>query len=134
MEGEKMPERYKFLLVDDEPDIKEIYEIFLSNLLGKDFQFQFFLNGEECMNYMNNNCTPDDKVFVITDINMPIMDGFTLLKNLKESFRGVEVAICSAYDTNDYKTRGKDLGAIEFLPKPVDFERVASMIEERITA
>jgi len=129
-----MKETYKFLLVDDEPDIKEIYEIFLSNILGKDFKFHFFLNGEECMNYMRNHCSPDEKVFVITDINMPVMDGFTLLKNLKASYHGVEVALCSAYDTSDYKLKGKDLGAIEFLPKPVDFERVASMIEERISA
>jgi DNA-binding NtrC family response regulator len=125
---------YKFLLVDDEPDIREIYEIFLSNILGKDFKFHFFLNGEECMNFMKANCTPDDKVFVITDINMPVMDGFTLLKNLKQSYSGAEVALCSAYDTSDYKAKGRDLGAIEFLPKPVDFEKVASMIEERISA
>ncbi|OIQ19184.1 MAG: hypothetical protein BM556_07820 [Bacteriovorax sp. MedPE-SWde] len=129
-----MTGKYKFLLVDDEPDIREIYEIFLSNILGKDFKFHFFLNGEECMKFMQNNCTPEDKVFVITDINMPVMDGFTLLKNLKESFQKVEVALCSAYDTNDYKCKGRDLGAIEFLPKPVDFERVASMIEERISS
>lgn len=129
-----MANNHKFFLVDDEPDVKEIYEIFLSNLLGRDFEFQFFLNGEECINYMNANCAKDEKLFVITDINMPIMDGFTLLKRIKESFTQVEVAICSAYDTTDYICRGKDLGAIEFIPKPVDFERVASLIEERIGA
>ena len=122
----------KFILVDDEPDVKEIYEVFISNILGRDFLFEFFLNGKECMDYLESNYNKDESYFIITDINMPVMDGFTLLKNLREQYSDIEVALCSAYDSADYKSKGRDLGASRFIAKPVDFEEVATLIEKRL--
>ncbi|EQC45529.1 response regulator [Bacteriovorax sp. Seq25_V] len=125
-------EAFQFVFVDDEPDIKDIYEVFLSSLFGDELKFEFFLNGEECLKFLESKDMEGKHVLIISDINMPKMDGFTLLKNISNKFENAEVALSSAYDNTDYKEKGYSLGAIDFIPKPVDFTRIAQLIRDRL--
>ncbi len=127
-------EAFEFVFVDDEPDIRDIYEVFLSSLFGEELKFEFFLNGEECLKYLEKHEMQRKHFLIISDINMPKMDGFTLLKNISNDYINAEVALSSAYDNPDYKEKGYSLGAIDFIPKPVDFTKIAQLIRDRIKA
>lgn len=124
---------YNFLFVDDEPDVQEIYGIFLKSLLGKDFKFHFFMNGRQCLDYLETvkDENREDRFLIFSDINMPVMDGFTMLRAVMNQYENIEVALTSAYDSNEYKEKGYNLGAIDFIPKPVDFAKIAELINER---
>ena len=79
-------EAFEFVFVDDEPDIRDIYEVFLSSLFGEELKFEFFLNGEECLKYLEKHEMQRKHFLIISDINMPKMDGFTLLKNISNDY------------------------------------------------
>ena len=124
-------EETKFIFVEDEPEIREIFKIFLNSVFGPDKDIMYFMNGKECLDYLSDNPCDTEKIQIFSDINMPVMDGFTLLREVKEKFPEIDVILCSAYDSVEYKEKGKELGASMFIAKPVDFKQIIEIIKER---
>jgi DNA-binding NtrC family response regulator len=122
---------YKFFFVDDDPQTKELYDIFLKRKLGGGFKFNFFVAGEGCLKYMRETCRPEDKILIFTDISMGNMNGLMLLDEVKSEFDHVEVVICSGYNSSEYKAKAEELGALAFFSKPINFPEVAKLIEAR---
>lgn len=109
----------KFLFVDDEADIEFLAkQKFRKQISSGAFKLLFSQNGEDALELL----TQDPHVaVVILDLNMPGMDGFTLLDKIKEVNPLIKIIIVSAY--SDMKTfrRAMNKGAFDFITKPVDF-------------
>jgi YesN/AraC family two-component response regulator len=83
--------------------------------------FHFFFSGENALEYLDN-IKAADIVLILSDINMPGMNGLELLRLIKERFPHLKVFMITAYDDETkYKTAMK-YGADEYLTKPIDFE------------
>jgi CheY-like chemotaxis protein len=63
-------------------------------------------------------------IAVLSDINMPGMDGLELLAEIKQRFPNLPVMMVTAYGDDDRRRRARELGAFEFILKPVDFDQL----------
>ena len=113
----------KILVVDDERDIQTLFEQrFRKEIKEKTLEFAFAFSGEEALTYLNLH--EHEKVLILSDINMPGMSGLELLRQIKQIFHKPPpvVMMITAYgDAENYNT-AKQLGADDFLTKPVDFK------------
>jgi len=109
----------KILVVDDEADLELLVRHrFRQQIRQKEYEFVFAHDGQAALDLLRND--PAIEV-VLTDINMPGMDGLTLLARIRESNRFLHPVIVSAYgDLANIRT-AMNRGAIDFLIKPIDF-------------
>lgn len=126
---------YKILVVDDEPDVEPlIIQRMRRDIRRRKYEFVFAQNGIEAIDVLNQN---EDIDMVISDINMPRMDGLTLLEQISEINPNIRSIIVSAYgDMKNIRT-AMNRGAFDFVTKPLDFgdlrvtiERTLSHLEE----
>src|SRR5438874_13400707 len=111
----------KILVVDDERDIQELYmQRFRKEIRNGDISFLFAFSGNEALDLMAI-LHPMDVVMLLSDINMPGMTGFDLLKIAKEKYPWLSIFMVSAYGDESNMGKAKTLGAAEFFTKPVDF-------------
>ena len=108
---------YKILMVDDEPDLDIlIQQRFRKEIREKVYQFYFARHGLQALNIVQDH--PDISV-VLSDLNMPEMDGFELLKSLKQTHPNLKIIILSAYGDQDNKSSAFKKGADDFIIKPL---------------
>ncbi len=121
-------------IVDDETDVFELFEIkFKKQMRDGKIKFHFFENGLKCYDFIHSH-TEQPKIFIVfTDINMPVMDGLTLLDHLKKEHNDVDVYLVSAYDYDEYKDRAELGGSDGFIAKPFDFTEIEDFINRSIT-
>jgi CheY-like chemotaxis protein len=112
----------KILVVDDEKDVKVLFEQrFRNEIRDKKIEFVFAYSGEEALLYLNGH--DHEAVLILSDINMPGMSGLELLKHIKEKHHEPPpvVMMITAYGDPENIRIAKELGADDFLTKPVDF-------------
>lgn len=110
---------FKILVVDDEPDLKPLMLQYFRRRISKDeMEFAFAGTGPEALEVLSR--APDFDV-VLCDINLPGMDGLTLLSRIGELDLPAKVVIVSAYSDMPNIRAAMNLGAFDFLTKPVDF-------------
>jgi len=111
------------LFVDDEFEIIEI----ISDTLKK-LNVNFFVayNGKEALEIINNNNVD----LVITDINMPILNGIDFIKKIRENNNKVDCIIMSAYTEQKYKEIAETLNVKKYITKPFDFIEFLDVIDE----
>ncbi|NEN93886.1 MAG: diguanylate cyclase [Okeania sp. SIO3H1] len=123
----------KILVVDDEPDLQSlICQKFRKQIMQKKFKFVFVHNGIEALEALENETDID---LMLTDINMPKMDGITLLTKLSEKpNKTIKTVIISAY--GDFKTirKAMNLGAFDFLTKPLDLHDLEITLSKTLKA
>ena len=113
------PMPYQILVVDDEPDMESLVRQKLrQQIRNNEFEFFFSRNGEEALEMLAGQSGID---LVLTDINMPVMDGLTLLGRLNDYVNPVKTVIVSAYGDMANIRTAMNRGAIDFLTKPIDF-------------
>lgn len=119
----------KILVVDDEPDLKMlILQKFRKQIQSEVYEFVFAENGEEALNQLEES---NDITLILSDINMPRMDGLTLLQRLQE--RGnpaLKTVIVSAYGDMENIRTAMNRGAFDFITKPIDFNDLHLTIEK----
>jgi two-component system, chemotaxis family, chemotaxis protein CheY len=112
----------KILVVDDEQDVKTLFEQrFRKEIRSGLVEFVFAFSGEDALVQLNK--WEHEAMLILSDINMPGMSGLQLLENVKKKYMKPPpvVMMITAYgDSENYKI-AKDLGADDFLTKPVDF-------------
>ncbi len=109
----------KILVVDDEPDFESlIIRNFRKKIKQKELDFIFARDGVEALEILSEEPSID---IVLTDINMPLMDGLTLLDKLKIRHPDIKAVIISAYDDMEKIRSAMNRGAFDFLTKPIDF-------------
>ena len=120
MSGNPSQLPHQILVVDDEPDLELLVrQRFRRQIRDKEFEFLFSHNGEEALETLAGQPAID---LVLSDINMPVMDGLTLLGKLGEAGKTLRAVVVSAYgDMSNIRT-AMNRGAIDFLIKPIDFE------------
>ena len=109
----------KILVVDDEPDLEiMITQKFRKQVREKELLFEFAPNGAVALQKLE--AQPDMHV-ILTDINMPEMDGLTLLGKVREKFPLMKTVIVSAYGDMSNIRAALNRGAFDFVTKPLDF-------------
>jgi sigma-B regulation protein RsbU (phosphoserine phosphatase) len=110
----------RVLIVDDEPDMEVlIRQRFRRKIKEGELEFVFAHDGQEALNKLHEDPTLD---VVMSDINMPIMDGLTLLSRLTDIDRILKTVIVSAYGDMQNIRTAMNRGAYDFLIKPIDFQ------------
>ena len=125
-----MAEPYKILVVDDEPDLEPLMlQRMRRQIRGGRYQFVFAGNGVEALQRLNEDASID---MVLSDINMPQMDGLTLLDQIPDVSPNIRAVIISAYgDMKNIRT-AMNRGAFDFVTKPVDFEDLQVTIDRTL--
>ena len=120
----------RILVVDDEPDLETlIQQKFRRQIHGGAISFLFARDGVEALTLLEANRDVD---LVVTDINMPRMDGLSLLQKLQENEENPCTIIVSAYgDIANIRT-AMNRGAFDFLTKPIDFVDLETTIAKTI--
>jgi signal transduction histidine kinase len=109
----------RILVVDDEPDLEDlIQQKFRHQIRDGSIGFLFARDGVEALTVLEAN---QDVDLVVTDINMPRMDGLTLLRKLQETEGDISAIIVSAYGDMANMRTAMNRGAFDFLVKPLDF-------------
>jgi CheY-like chemotaxis protein len=112
----------KILVVDDEKDIQVLFEQrFRKEIKSSQIEFAFAFSGEEALKYLNQH--EHEAVLILSDINMPGMSGLELLENIKKKYLKPPpvVMMITAYGDAENLRIATELGADDFLTKPVDF-------------
>jgi adenylate cyclase len=106
------------LVVDDEPDVELlINQRFRRQVRAGEFAFAFSRNGEQALDRLQSDATID---LILLDINMPVMDGLTLLAHMREQRIQVRAIIVSAYGDMPNIRTAMNRGAFDFVSKPLD--------------
>lgn len=115
----------KILVVDDEKDIQTLFEQrFRKEIRDNIVEFTFTFSGEEALEYLSLHELDQEAILILSDINMPGMSGLELLQHIKQKYHKPPpvVMMITAYgDGENFKT-AQELGADDFLTKPVDFK------------
>ncbi|MBS0290052.1 MAG: fused response regulator/phosphatase [Proteobacteria bacterium] len=120
----------KILFVDDEADVEVLMmQRFRRQIREKKFSLFFAHNGIEALDILAKE--PEIRL-VISDINMPVMDGLTLLRNINEKFPNVIPIIVSAYGDMNNIRAAMNLGAFDFVTKPINFEDLNVTIDKTL--
>ena len=110
------------LVVDDEKDMQALFEQrFRKEIRSGALQFAFASSGEQALNYLDHH--HHQAVLILSDINMPGMTGLQLLQKIKQgSFQPPPVVMMiTAYGDDENYNQAMNLGADDFLTKPIDF-------------
>src|SRR5215469_6673283 len=118
------------LVVDDEADVAELFrQRFRREARQGTYVLHFANSGDEALALLDDAIEPELLV-VLSDINMPGMDGLQLLGAIKQRFPGLPVMMVTAYGDDERRRLASDLGAAEFLAKPVDFDRLKAQLRQ----
>ena len=119
------------LVVDDERDLAElIQQKFRKKIRNNEYAFTFAYDGLEALALLNQNNEID---MVLTDINMPKMDGLTLLSRVNENFPLLKSVIVSAYGDMQNIRTALNRGAFDFVTKPIDFQDLEITINKTLS-
>lgn len=112
------------VLIDDKPSVLDQWQTLLSDHFQKIIAVT---NGIQALEVCDN-IIPD---VILSDLDMPIMDGFELLKTLKSNPKTAQIPIVICSSTTDITTQYlcKTLGALEYLEKPLDVAKLLSALE-----
>jgi CheY-like chemotaxis protein len=117
------------LIVDDENDVVELFR----QQLRREFRqglyvLHFAYSAEEALEKLADGIRPP-LIVILSDINMPGMDGLMLLREIKERWPELPVMIVTAYGDDERRRRACEYGAAEFIAKPVDFAFLKSQLQ-----
>lgn len=116
------------LVVDDEPDVGELFrQRFRRETRDGTYVIHFATSGPAALDSLKQGVRPR-LIVILSDINMPGMDGLTLLGEVKKAWPDIPVMMVTAYGDEERRRRAAELGAAEFLAKPVDFD----VLKERL--
>ncbi len=118
------------LVVDDEPDVAELFrQRFRRETRQGIYVMHFATSGEAALEKLADGIEPT-LIVILSEINMPGMDGLTLLGEIKQRFPDLPVMMVTAYGDDDRRRRAAEYGAAEFITKPVDFDFLKQQLQK----
>jgi CheY-like chemotaxis protein len=118
------------LIVDDEPDVAELFrQRFRRETRAGTYVLHFAASGEEALDRLTGEIKPQ-LIVILSDINMPGMDGLELLRVIKERRPELPVMMVTAYGDEERRCRAAEYGAMEFVTKPVDFDLLKTQLQQ----
>jgi CheY-like chemotaxis protein len=122
------------LVVDDEPDVADLFrQHFRREARQGTYVMHFAASGEEALDRLSGEIRPA-VVAVLSDINMPRMDGLQLLAEIKQRFPDLPGMMVTAYGDEERRRLAAEYGAAEFITKPVDFDQLKAQLLQLPTA
>ena len=122
------------LVVDDESDVAELYrQRFRREVRQGTYAMHFANSGEDALGKLAGGVEPN-LIAILSDINMPGMDGLDLLGEIKRRYPELPVMMVTAYGDDERRRRATELGAAEFLTKPVDFDLLRVRLRRLLNA
>jgi two-component system, response regulator, stage 0 sporulation protein F len=118
------------LVVDDEPDVAELFrQRFRREARQGIYVLHFASSGEDALGKLATGIEPQ-LVVILSDINMPGMDGLALLREIKQRRPDLPVMMVTAYGDDERRRLATEYGAAEFITKPVDFELLKGQLRQ----
>jgi CheY-like chemotaxis protein len=118
------------VIVDDEPDVAELFrQRFRREARQGTYVMHFAASGEEALALLGGEIEPG-VIAILSDINMPGMDGLELLSAVKQRFPDLPVMMVTAYGDDERRRRAAEYGAAEFFTKPVDFDLLKTLLRQ----
>ena len=118
------------IVVDDEPDVAELFrQHFRREARQGTYVIHFAASGEAALELLSGKIEPSVAV-ILSDINMPGMDGLQLLGEIKQRFPDLPVMMVTAYGDDERRRRAAEFGAAEFFTKPVDFDLLKTLLRQ----
>jgi CheY-like chemotaxis protein len=109
------------LVVDDEADVATLFrQHFRREARQGTYVLHFAYSGEEALAKLGGGIRPQ-LIVILSDINMPGMDGLSLLREVKERWPDLAIMMVTAYGDDERRRKAAEFGAAEFITKPVDF-------------
>jgi CheY-like chemotaxis protein len=116
------------MVVDDETDIEPLFkQRFRREIRDGLIECHFCFSAENALEYLKSDRAADI-VLILSDINMPGMNGLELLRILKERYAHLTVFMVTAYDDEEKYKKALQYGADRYLTKPIDFEKLKAEI------
>ena len=121
------------LVVDDEADVADLFrQRFRREVREGTYVMHFANSGEMALEQLTMGVEPT-LIVILSDINMPGIDGLILLGVIRQRFPDLPVIMVTAYGDDERRRRVSDLGAFEFLTKPVDFDHLRAQLRRLST-
>jgi CheY-like chemotaxis protein len=118
------------LIVDDEPDVAELFrQRFRREARQGTYVLHFAGAGEDALQLLAHGIEPQ-LIVILSDINMPGMDGLSLLREIKRRRPELPVMMVTAYGDDERRRRAGEYGAAEFITKPVDFDLLKRQLQQ----
>jgi len=118
------------LVVDDEPDVALLFrQQFRREIRDGTYVMHVANSGEMALTQLSGGIEPT-LIVILSDINMPGMNGLQLLEAIKQRFPEIPVMMVTAYGDDDRRRRASELGAAEFITKPVDFDVLKAQLRQ----
>ena len=118
------------LVVDDEPDVADLFrQRFRREVRQGTYVLHFAVSGEEALDELADGIEPP-LIVILSDINMPGMDGLALLHEIRTRRPDLPVIMVTAYGDDERRRRATEYGAAEFLTKPVDFDALKARLRQ----
>jgi CheY-like chemotaxis protein len=122
------------LVVDDEPDVAELFrQQFRREVRQGQYVMHFASSGEDALVKLGEGIRPQ-LIVILSDINMPGMDGLTLLGEIKRRWSELTVMMVTAYGDEERRRVAHSHGAADFIAKPVDFSILKRQLEQLSSA
>jgi len=118
------------LVVDDEPDVSDLFrQHFRREAREGTYVMHFAGSALEALDKLAGGIRPQ-LIVILSDINMPHMDGLTLLREIKTRRPDLPVIMVTAYGDDERRRRAHEYGAAEFITKPVDFDFLKAQLRQ----
>ena len=122
--------KMKILVVDDETDVELLFrQKFKKEIRSGDIEFQFAFSAESAIEVLNQQLS-SEIVLILSDINMPGMNGLELLKYIKANLPHLSVFMLTAYNDEKNYQLAQEYGADKYITKPLDFNVIKQNIIE----
>jgi CheY-like chemotaxis protein len=122
---------FSILIVDDEPDVADLFrQRFRREVRQGRYVLHFATSGEEGLRRVAE--IGRELIVILSDINMPGMDGLTLLRKIKHQRPELPVVMVTAYGDDERMRTAQQLGAAAFLSKPVDFDQLKERLAQLV--
>lgn len=113
-------------VIDDETEMEDLYRLLLESPIKKGLiELKFFSDSRLFAGWLNDN-RPD---LILTDINMPHLDGLDLMGLVRKTGRDIPTYFVSGYDQREFEKIMRELGVYRFLSKPLNLNIVLGLIE-----
>ena len=118
------------LTVDDEADVADLFrQHFRREVRQGHYVLHFACSAEEALDKLAGGIQPQ-LIVILSDINMPGMDGLALLREIKERRPDLPIIMVTAYGDEERRRRASEYGAADFITKPVNFDALKAQLRQ----